>query len=501
MATTIEEPTTLPSTSQGLPPGPRPLPLVGNLLSLQRDPLGFLQDVYQKYGSIATIHLGKQPIVLLMRPEYVRYILIEHPRDFTNRDVTVGNDDDSGFTEGLLTIDGDHHRQQRRAVQPAFHKKRVESYATIMNQYTQELLQTWHAGDTINMSRAMQELTMRIVSSCLFSIDIARQLDDLGDIFNNLIGQQAGLLETLFNVRIDNPLTSYGKRRAAIRRLNMLIYTLISQRKTEHRDYGDVLSMLMEARSGGDEDQPLTDKQIHDHIATFIAAGHETTANALVWTFYLLSAHPRIREKLLDEITSVLGDRQPTVEDIPNLPYTDWVLQESMRLYPPAWLQLRHATKDFELDGVKIPAGTNVMTSQWVLHRLPDIWKDPNVFRPERWNPAAGETVPQGAYFPFGAGPRICIGMPLAQLEAKIILVSILQRFTPQTISGYRLEVNPLITLRPKRNLEMVLLSTAARDSSLWENTTRGTGAIEELNASRKGCLGMLLSLGGLLRL
>lgn len=493
MATTAQE---LQTTKAVLPPGPGKLPYFGNLLSLRRDPLGYLQQLQHTYGNMATIYFGKMPVVLLFRPEYVRYVLVEHPRNFSNRAVAAENND--GFaSEGLLTIDGEKHRQQRRAVQPAFHKKRVEGYAAVMEQYTQELLKTWQPGDTVDMSSAMQQLTLRIVSKCLFSIDLSNQLSALGIAFNGMISSSTSMVEDLLNIRIDNPITGYGKRRAAMRQLDILIYTLMAERRDDEREHNDVLSMLMSAQSGEEPEMKLTDKQIHDHILTFLAAGHETTAIALSWTFYLLSEHPAIREKLQEEIRTVPGDRPPTVDDLAKLPYLDWVLSESMRLYPPAWMQMRFVGEEFELDGVRLPARTMLMLSQWVIHRSPEFWEDPDVFRPERWDPVNGQRLLPGAYFPFGGGPRMCIGMPFAELEAKLILTTILQHYTPQTVPGYTPGLQPTITLRPKRNLRVTLIPAGVNASSAqWKQLVRlSANSLEE----RKGCMTAILSLFGLL--
>ncbi len=496
MATTAQE---LQTTKTMLPPGPRRLPYIGNLLSLRLDPLGFLQRLQRTYGGMATIYLGKNPAVILFRPEYVRYVLVEHPHDFSNRGV-LRNDNDDGFaSEGLLTIDGEKHRQQRRAVQPAFHKKRVEGYASIIEQYTQELLKTWYPGDRIDMSRAMQELTLRVVSKCLFSIDLSNQLGPLSDAFDGVIGSSTSMAEDLLNIHIDNPITGYGRRMAASRQLDMLIYTLIAQRSEDDRDYNDVLSMLMTAQSGEEPDTKLTEKQVHDHILTFLAAGHETTAIALVWTFYLLSQYPQVRIKLQDEIRSVLAGRDPTLEDLNKLPYLDWVLDESMRLYPPAWLQMRFVAKETEIDDVKLPAGTLLVISQWVMHRLPEIWQNAEVFKPERWDPANEQQIPPGAYFPFGAGPRTCIGMSLAQLEARIILASILQRYTPQPVTGYTPGFQPVITLRPKRHLEVTLMPASTSDpQAKWKQLVRASDPALRQGLERQGCRTALFRLFGL---
>ena len=496
MATTAQE---RQMTKTMLPPGPRRLPSIGNLLALRQDPLGFLQQLQRAYGNMATIYIGKDPAVLLFRPEHVRYVLVEHPRDFSNRGVFQQNDDGGFANEGLLTIDGEKHRQQRHAVQPAFHKKRVDGYAAIIEQYTQELLKTWHPGDTVDMSRTMQELTLRIVSKCLFSIDLSSRLGPLSDAFDGVIGSSTSIAEDLLNIHIDNPITGYGKRMAAARQLDMLIYTLIAQRRDDDRDYQDVLSMLMSAESGDEPGTKLTEKQIHDHILTFLAAGHETTAITLVWTFYLLSQYPQVRIKLQDEIRTLLAGRAPTIDDLAKLPYLDWVLNESMRLYPPAWLQMRFVAKETELDGVRLPVGTRVILSQWVIHRLPTIWQDAEAFKPERWDPASGQQIPPGAYFPFGGGPRTCIGMPLAQLEARLILTSILQDYTPQPAPGYSPGFQPAITLRPKRHLRVSLLPASAADADeQWKQLARLDDMALQDGAERQGCRTALLKLLGL---
>lgn len=493
MATILEPPDTQTSA---LPPGPRPLPLVGNILAFRRDQLGYLQALQREYGKMATIYIGKTPVVLLFRPEHVRYVLTENPRNFTSREVAEGLRQLIG--DGLLTIDGEAHRQQRRMVQPAFHKKRVESYASVMTHYSGETLKGWSAGERVDMARAMQELTLRIVGKCLFNLDLADQVDTLGNAFTEMIGNPIGLLEGFLNIRIDQPFTAYGRRMVAKRRIDEFIYELIAQRRRETEDKGDVLSMLLEAQEG---EIALTDTQVRDHIMTFVAAGHETTANALTWTFYLLSQHPIVREKLLAELKSVLAGRAPTIDDLPNLPYTEWVLNESMRLYPPAWTQGRRAIEAFELDGVHFPAGTMVMFSQWVIHRLPDIWGDPGAFRPERWDPVNSQKTPPWAYFPFGGGPRICIGMPFAQLEAKLLLATILQQYTPHIEPGYQLELNPLITLRPKHGMPMILIPTASEGSSKsWEHLLHVSSRRQSAATERKGCLGVLFSLFGAMR-
>jgi cytochrome P450 len=439
-----------------LPPGPRGLPIVGNALQFQRNPLQFFRETQQKYERMATVYIGKDPIILCFRPEHIRYILVEHPRNFMkpNR---------GGFNlrfllgDGLLTTDGEFHRQQRRLVQPAFHKQRIESYADTMVHLTQEMLDEWQPGSEINIARAMQFLTLRIIAKALFNIDSRDQVAELGDAFTKLISSSRRQLGVLRNVQLNLPFTNYGKVMASKHTLETFVYDLIAQRRADGQDKGDVLSMLLKAQ---DEGLTMTDKQIHDQVLTFVAAGHETAQNSLSWTFYLLSQHPEVREKLLAELRSVLGGRAPTVDDLAHLPYLEWVMNESWRVFPPAWTQGRRAVEDFELDGYHFPADTIFMTSQWVLHHLPDIWGDPDAFRPERWDPANGQKVPQGAYFPFGAGPRICIGMPFAQMETRLLLATILQRYTPRLVPGFPVVLQPKVTIRPKYGMKMILEPT-----------------------------------------
>src|SRR5438105_86756 len=278
-----------------------------------------------------------------------------------------------------------------------------------------------------------------------------------------------------------------------------IFYPLIAKRRDDDRDYHDVLSMLMSAQDAEEPGTKLTEKQIHDHILTFLAAGHETTAITLVWTFYLLSQYPQVRIKLQDEIRSVLAVRETALDELARLPYLDWVLNESMRLYPPAWLQMRFVAKESELDGVRLSVGTMVILSQWVIHRLPNIWQDAEAFKPERWDPANGQQIPPGAYFPFGGGPRTCIGMPLAQMEARLILTSILQHYTPQPAPGYTPGFQPVITLRPKQHLRATLMPAFSSDADAqWRQLVSLNERAVQEGSDRQGCRNALMGLFGL---
>jgi cytochrome P450 len=276
----------------------------------------------------------------------------------------------------------------------------------------------------------------------------------LSQAFHGLIENSRPDYHPLTRVRIDHRYTMYGKHMAARRTLDAYIFDLIARRKAEGRDTGDILSWLLEMETDG---EPISDQLIRDQTMTFFAAGHETTSNALTWTFYLLSQHPAVRERLVAELQAVLAGRAPTPADLPHLPYLDWTVTEAMRILPPVWTQGRILTAPAEVDGFRLARGTAVMFSQWVIHRRPDIWGDPERFRPERWDPAQGEKPPQWAYFPFGGGPRVCIGMPFAQMEARLLLATILQRFSPRLAPGQRVALRPRVTLRPKYGMRMIL--------------------------------------------
>lgn len=448
------------------PPGPGGRWGIYTLLAFQRDPLTFFSSVRRSYGDIANVRMLGREVTLFARPEYAYYFLVENAQNFS-----------SGASRGilrrflgeaLLTTDGEVHRQQRRLVQPAFHRKRVESYAATMIAQTQQMLAQWKIGDEVDMSQALQELTLRIIVQALFGVDLESQGTALSQLFTAVIeSQRPGPIgETLAAMNIG----PVRRARVARDKLDAFVYQLITQRRAEGRDHGDVLSMLLEAR---DEDgQPMSDLQIRDQAMTLMAAGHETTSNSLAWTFYLLSRNPDKYDKLRAEVANVLGDRPATTADLPQLPYLDAVITEALRIYPPAWTVNREALHPFELGGYQFPAGTRAIISQWVIHHLPDVWGDPEVFRPERWTPEFRQSLPRGAYFPFGAGPRICIGMPLAEMEARLLLATILQRFTPHTVPGWPVEPRPRVTIRMKHGIRMRLDAPATPTVAVTASAT-----------------------------
>lgn len=439
------------------PPGPRGLPVVGNIVPFRRDPLSFITGMQRRYGGLVAVKLMNNYAICGFRPEHVRYCLMEHPRSFQSIQSQGGNLR-TLLGEGLLTSEGDFQRQQRRLVQPAFHRQRIEQYAETMVGYTQETMEGWHNGLEVDMAQQMQLLTLRIILKTMFNVDNREQAVALGRAFNTVINQAPrrlpwlrGPLANVIGRASKEQLEQFEEGRTE---LDTFVYAYIRQRRAEEQDQGDILSMLMETREEG---TGLSDRQIRDQMMTLMAAGHETTQNSLCWTLYLLAQHPTVCEKLLTELTTVLNGRAPTAKDLITLPYLEWVMNESWCVFPPAWRIGRRAVEPIELDGYRFPVGTIVLLHQWVTHKLPDIWGDPENFRPERWDPQQNQKVPQGAYFPFGGGPRICIGMPFAQMEVRLLLATMLQRYNPQIVPHQQIVPLPRITLRPRNGMRMTL--------------------------------------------
>ena len=329
------------------PPGPGRLPFLGNVLQFRHNQLNFLSKLEQTYGRMATVYIGKTPVVLLFRPEHIRYILTENPSNFTSREVagglvfgnllvlsllarsfskkvTQGLHDLLG--DGLLTTDGDFHRLHRRILQPAFSKRRVENYADLIVRYTQETMERWQPGAEIDIADDMQALILRMIMKILVDVDVVNKDSAEERIIDAVLEQPVGLLEGLLNFQIDLPFTPYGKRMAALRKGDAYIYNLIDQRLANQRDRGDILSVLLQAHNTNDT-KALTKKQVRDELVSLLAAGHETTTNTLTWTFYLLSEHPTVLKKVLTELQTVLAGRNPQVDDLPQLEYLDCVIR------------------------------------------------------------------------------------------------------------------------------------------------------------------------------
>lgn len=437
------------------PPGPRRLIPLSGLFAYRKGPLPFFQNLAQQYGDISYFRLGPQEAYFLNHPDYVREVLVNNHQSF-----------DKGLAlqrakrllgEGLLTSEGEFHRRQRRLAQPAFHRARIASYAAVMTDYASQIRETWRDGDTLDMSEEMMRLTLGIVGKTLFDADVVSEAKQVGeamtvvmDLFNTITIPFFELLQKL-------PLPQLRRFDAAKARLDAIIYRMIEERRRLGEDRGDLLSMLLLAQDTEGDGGQMSDEQLRDEVMTIFLAGHETTANALTWTWYLLSQNPAAEAKLHGELDQVLGGRLPTVEDVPKLTYTEMVLAESMRLYPPAWALGRLAMTEIEIGGYVVPRKSLVLMSQFVMHRDPRYFTDPLRFDPERWSPEAREVRPQFSYFPFGGGPRRCIGEGFAWMEGVLLIAGLAQQWQLRLAPNHLVALKPVITLRPKHGMRMTL--------------------------------------------
>lgn len=447
-----ERPDGLPKV---LPPGPRGRPLTGNLLDYTRDHLAFLTRCAREYGDVVRLRFVNVPVYLLNHPEHVEYVLVKNNRNFIK---SRGERISLGFLgNGLLTSEGSLWRRQRRLAQPAFHRERTSAYGEVMVECTGRMISGWRDGETQEVHRDMMRLTLEIVARTLFGVPLtSAEFEEVGDALTTIAQRFTGRGGVFFQLPEKVPTPGNLRFRRAIRRLDALIYGIIHDRRASGGDAGDLLSMLLAVR---DEEtgEGMTDRQLRDEAMTVFLAGHETTANALSWTWHLLSRHPEVESRLQEELDEVLAGRPPTADDLPRLRYTDIVVKESMRLYPPAWAFGRETLADCEIGGYHVPSGTQLIMSQWVMHRDPRYYEEPDKFRPERWGDGSTERLPKYAYFPFGGGPRLCIGQSFAKMEAVLLLATVAQQFRLRAAPGERIAPQPSITLRPRNGMRMVL--------------------------------------------
>jgi cytochrome P450 len=430
------------------PPGPKPQFVIGNVPLAKRNVLAVLQSWTNEYGDIFYYREGWIHVYFLSHPDLIEFVLVRNHQNF-RKDRVVQNS--RWFLgDGLLTTEGEHWKKQRRLAQPAFHRDRVESYARVMTSYTEQMLSAWRDGGVLDVHQEMMSLTLRIVVRALFSSG-AEGAERISEAMNILLHNNTGVRLILPPFLRLLPLPGMVDLRRAVGELNKAVYRIISLRRREERDCGDLLSMLMLARyEGGGQ---MDDSQLRDEVMTFLLAGHETTALALSWSWYLLSQHPLVEQRLHEELDQVLGGRVATPSDLSSLVYCESVIKEAMRLYPPVWSVSRSAIEDFELNGFRIPAGANIVMSPWVMHRDPRFFSDPEKFDPDRWCREESRSLPRFAYFPFGGGPRQCIGASFAMMEAMLLMATIAKRFQIACPEGQAVTPAPSFTLRPKEGI------------------------------------------------
>lgn len=434
------------------PPGPKPHFIIGNMPLASGEPLPIFEKWAREFGDIFYYRALWIHVYFLNHPDLIESVLVRNYQNFLKDHVIRKSR--WFFGDGLLTNEGESWLRQRRLAQPAFHRERIAGYAKIMTGYADEMLAKWRDSEVRDVHQEMMQLTLKIVVRALFNVES----DEVGHIsaaMNVMMNSTVGIRLLLPPAARFLPTPAMIEFRRAVRHLDEMVYRIIAARRKKETDAGDLLSMLMQAR---DEDGGrMSDKQLRDEVMTFLLAGHETTALALSWSWHLLAQNPEAEAKLHEELDRVLAGRTPEFSDLRNLTYAERVVKESMRLYPPAWSLARTVVKDFDIAGYRIPAGANVVMSTWVMHHDARYFPDPYKFDPDRWLSEQSQKLPRFAYFPFGGGPRQCIGNSFAMMEATLLLAAIAQKFRFRAVEGHPVVPIPSFTLRPKYGIRMTL--------------------------------------------
>ena len=451
MAVSLSRPATTPAGT----PAVAGLPMLGNMLEFRYGRLPFLQRVARSSGDIGAFHVGPYPIYLVNSPDLADDLLVKQAESF-EKTPTLRVFGRPVLGNGLLTSENNFHRRQRKLVAPALAHRRIAAYADTMALYGERIAQDWSDGAQIDVAHEMMRLTLHIVGKTLFDADVLGEADELGSALTTAIGFMNDEMGSIVHLPTTWPLPRNKRFHAAVARLDATIYRIIADRRTDGTDHGDLLSMLLASRDE-DDGAAMDDQQVRDEAMTLFLAGHETTANALAWAWYLLSQHPAVAVRLREEADRVLAGRTPTYDDLAQLPYALQVFKEAMRLYPPAYMIGRQASRPVELGGYHFAPHAILMVSAYVMHRTPQYFADPERFDPERFTPEAERALPRHAYMPFGGGPRVCIGNHFALMEGQILLATLAQRVSFDLLLGQRIEMDPQVTLRPKNGIQMAV--------------------------------------------
>jgi len=456
------------SVAVAAPPGPK-LSLLTSLAYRPGggNPLDFFTGIAREYGDVVYYRMGGEQLFLIGDPQQVKDILVTNNRNFTkSRGLErskrlLGN--------GLLTSEGAFHLRQRRLMQPAFHRDRIAGYGQVMVEYADRMRRSWSDGATLDIAREMNRLTLSIVGKTLFDADVESQAAAVGEALTGVVESFWLMLLPFSNVIERLPVPKLRRARVARARLDAIIYRFIADRRASGRDHGDLLSMLLAAQDEDDPSTPstedvarggrgaMTDQQVRDEAMTIFLAGHETTANALTWTWYLLSENPGVAARVREEVDGVLKGRLPSTADIASLPYVERVVTESMRLYPPAWIVGRRAIADYPVGPYVAPARSILIMSPYIIQRDPRHYVDPERFEPDRWTPEFKASLPPFAYFPFGGGPRRCIGESFAWMELMLLVATIAQQWELRLVPGHPVVPQPVVTLRTKHGMRMTV--------------------------------------------
>ncbi|MGE3511494.1 MAG: cytochrome P450 [Vicinamibacterales bacterium] len=418
-----------------------------------RDPLTFFTSLVHTYGPLVYLRSNGERIYLVTEPRHVKDILVTQQRKFKKgRGLERSR---ALLGDGLLTSEGEAHLRQRRLIQPAFHKERIAAYAAAMTDAASRTSARWQDGTTLDVDAEMMRLTLAIVGKTLFDADVDAQTRQVGEAMSAVMRSFWLRMLPFADVIERLPIPSLRRAREARATLDRIVYGLIAERRQAPGDRGDLLSMLLLAHDEEHPGQGMTDRQVRDEAITLFLAGHETTANALAWTWHLLGQSPDVEEQLHAEVDRVLAGRLPTVADIPALAVVEQVVTESMRLYPPAWIIGRRAIAEYQLDDYVVPPGGIVITSPYLTQRIPAIFPHPDRFDPSRWTPAFKAALPPFAYFPFGGGTRRCIGEAFAWTELVLVVATLARHWKLRAVPGHPVVPEPVVTLRLKHGLRM----------------------------------------------
>ncbi|WP_409292563.1 cytochrome P450 [Peribacillus sp. SCS-37] len=434
--------------------GPKGKLITGNLKDFRADPLRFLREL-AGYGDAVKIRFGPtESVCLLSDPEMIKQVLVTKQKSFIKaRDMRSLK---TILGEGLLTSEKDLHMRQRRLIQPAFKKTHIASYGQDMIDVTTEYITRWHDGEERVITQDMMDITLGIISKTMFSVDFQDGHKVLGKPLETAMRVSSSRMRGLFTPPLWVPTKKNRMYKKAIKELDETLYRIIEERRKDTQKHEDMLTILLDAKDEEDG-TGMSDQQVRDELMTIFLAGHETTANALSWTFHLLSQNPEAEQKLFEELDRVLDGREPEPGDFTKLTYAQNVIWESMRIYPPGFIVGREAIEDVEIGGLQFKKGDSIMMSQWVLHNKPEYFPEPDVFRPERFENNFIKTIPAYAYFPFSGGPRVCIGNHFALMEAVLVLAVIASKYRLRPADKTTVVPYPSITLRPKGGLRMVI--------------------------------------------
>jgi cytochrome P450 len=435
-------------------------PILGIGPLFRKRPIGTFFDATDACGDVARVRFPRWPFMahILRHPEHIQHVLADNAKNYGKQTVSyrrlrefLGN--------GLVTSEGDFWKRQRRIENPAFHRERIARFADTMTRCADEMINAWEprltADEPFDVAREMMQVTLRIIGLTMLSTDVEGQAASVAQALDVIVHVTIARVFGVFKLPLAFPTPENLRFRRAGAALDRIVNRIIAERhETREGEKGDLLSMLMSARDP-QTGEGMSDLQLRDEVMTIFLAGHETTANALSWTLYALATHPEIEQRVRDELAEVVGDRPVVLADLPKLRLLERSLLESMRLHPPVWTIARSAIGEDVIGGYRIPAGTWIFLSSYLNHRDPRFWPEPERFDPDRFLPEVEATRPKGAYFPFAIGPRKCIGETLAMLEARLILSRILQRTRLRLARGFAAELDPTVTLRPKRGIWM----------------------------------------------